>query len=110
MKLVEQNTTQTTDYKVYIHVDALLLVVSIHPFTEPDLVWDFQLPNVISINTRVHKYVLVIRVWVGYFGAINLYLPQETCIESPAILGGGEVTTMAINFSHRCCSVDRTIL
>ncbi len=29
------------------------------PFVFPDLVWDFQLPNVKSINVSGHKYGLV---------------------------------------------------
>src|ERR1700747_3484000 len=29
------------------------------PFVDPDLVWDFRLPRVASINTSGHKYGLV---------------------------------------------------
>ena len=31
----------------------------IAPFCDPDLVWDFRLPRVASINTSGHKYGLV---------------------------------------------------
>lgn len=42
-----------------IHVDAASggFVV---PFVNPDLVWDFRLPKVVSINTSGHKYGLVV--------------------------------------------------
>lgn len=42
----------------YIHVDAASGGF-VAPFVNPDLVWDFRLPRVISINTSGHKYGLV---------------------------------------------------
>lgn len=74
----------------------LLLVVSI-PFTEPDLVWDFQLPNVISINTSGHKYGLVYPGVGWVLWRDQSYLPQELVFKVSYL--GGELPTMAINFS-----------
>lgn len=42
----------------YIHVDAASGGF-VAPFANPDLVWDFRLPRVISINVSGHKYGLV---------------------------------------------------
>ncbi len=55
--LVEEYN-KTTDYKVYIHVDAASGGFYA-PFMEPDIKWDFQLKNVVSINSSGHKYGLV---------------------------------------------------
>lgn len=41
-----------------IHVDAASGGF-VAPFVNPDLVWDFKLPNVVSINVSGHKYGLV---------------------------------------------------
>jgi hypothetical protein len=57
------------------------------PFINPDLLWDFRLPKVVSINVSGHKYGLVslpmegtralltvsryIQVWDGAFGQLN---------------------------------------
>ena len=43
---------------VPIHVDGASGAM-IAPFLDPDLVWDFRLPRVASINTSGHKYGLV---------------------------------------------------
>ena len=55
--LVEEYN-KTTDCKVYIHVDAASGGFYA-PFMEPDIKWDFQLKNVVSINASGHKYGLV---------------------------------------------------
>ena len=41
----------------------------IAPFLQPDLVWDFRLERVHSINTSGHKYGLIYPVWAGWCGA-----------------------------------------
>ena len=94
--LVEQYN-QTTDYKVYIHVDAASGGLYT-PFTEPNLVWDFQLPNVISINTSGHKYGLVYPGVGWVLWRDQSFLPQELVFKVSYL--GGELPTMAINFSH----------
>uniref|UniRef100_UPI002B1D6EC7 pyridoxal-dependent decarboxylase n=1 Tax=Pantoea ananas TaxID=553 RepID=UPI002B1D6EC7 len=55
-KLEEHNSKK--DYRVYIHVEAASGGF-FTPFFEPDIIWDFRLKNVISINTSGHKYGLV---------------------------------------------------
>lgn len=95
-QLVE-NYNQQTEHKVPIHVDAASGGLYA-PFVEPELVWDFQLKNVISINTSGHKYGLVYPGvgWVVWRD--EKYLPKELVFNVSYL--GGEMPTMAINFSH----------
>ncbi|WP_427814735.1 glutamate decarboxylase (plasmid) [Enterococcus sp. 22-H-5-01] len=95
-QLVE-NYNQQTEHKVPIHVDAASGGLY-DPFVEPELVWDFQLKNVISINTSGHKYGLVYPGvgWVVWRD--EKYLPKELVFNVSYL--GGEMPTMAINFSH----------
>jgi glutamate decarboxylase len=53
-KLLEEKNKET-GLDVYIHVDAASggFVV---PFINPNLVWDFRVPRVCSINVSGHKY------------------------------------------------------
>ncbi|MGX7245495.1 glutamate decarboxylase [Enterococcus quebecensis] len=94
--LVEQYN-QTTDYKVFIHVDGASGGL-FTPFVDPELIWDFRLNNVVSINTSGHKYGLVYPGvgWVIWRG--KKYLPEELIFEVSYL--GGTMPTMAINFSH----------
>lgn len=95
-QLVE-NYNQQTEHKVPVHVDAASGGLYA-PFVEPELVWDFQLKNVISINTSGHKYGLVYPGvgWVVWRD--EKYLPKELVFNVSYL--GGEMPTMAINFSH----------
>ncbi|EOH97586.1 glutamate decarboxylase [Enterococcus pallens] len=86
-----------TDYKVYIHVDAASGGFYA-PFIEPELVWDFQLNNVISINASGHKYGLVYPGVGWVLWRDQHYLPEELIFNVSYL--GGEMPTMAINFSH----------
>ncbi|WP_321383630.1 glutamate decarboxylase [uncultured Enterococcus sp.] len=94
--LVETYNAQT-EYKVYIHVDAASGGFYT-PFAEPDLIWDFQLNNVISINASGHKYGLVYPGVGWIIWRDKRYLPSELIFEVSYL--GGELPTMAINFSH----------
>ncbi len=67
--LVEAHNKQT-DYKVYIHVDAASGGFYA-PFTEPDLVWDFQLKMLSQLILQVTNMVWYIQVWVGSYGVTN---------------------------------------
>src|SRR5438552_870823 len=49
---------QDSGIDVPVHVDGASGGM-VAPFIDPDLVWDFQLPRVASINTSGHKYGLV---------------------------------------------------
>ena len=70
----------------------------IAPFVQPDLVWDFQLPRVQSINASGHKYGLV---YPGVGWAIwreKEALPQDLVFDVNYL--GGSMPTFALNFSR----------
>ncbi|MBV9213071.1 MAG: glutamate decarboxylase [Actinobacteria bacterium] len=86
-----------TGLDVPIHVDGASGAM-IAPFLDPELVWDFRLPRVASINTSGHKYGLVYpgvgwAVWRDA-GA----LPDELVFRVNYL--GGEMPTFALNFSR----------
>ena len=68
------------------------------PFLDPDLVWDFRLPRVASINTSGHKYGLVYPGvgWALWRDADSL--PRELVFDVSYL--GGEMPTFALNFSR----------
>ena len=82
---------------VPIHVDGASGAM-IAPFLDPDLVWDFRLPRVASINTSGHKYGLVYPGvgWVLWREAAAL--PQELIFNVNYL--GGNMATFALNFSR----------
>lgn len=94
--LVEEYN-KTTDYKVYIHVDAASGGLYT-PFMDPSLEWDFRLKNVVSINASGHKYGLVYPGVGWVLWRDEQYLPEELIFKVSYL--GGELPTMAINFSH----------
>jgi len=68
------------------------------PFVQPDLVWDFQLPRVHSINASGHKYGLV---YPGVGWAIwrdKEKLPRDLVFDVNYL--GGSMPTFALNFSR----------
>jgi glutamate decarboxylase len=70
----------------------------IAPFVQPDLVWDFQLPRVQSINASGHKYGLV---YPGVGWAIwrdKEALPRDLVFDVNYL--GGSMPTFALNFSR----------
>ncbi len=88
---------QETGIDVPIHVDAASGGF-VAPFLQPDLVWDFRLPRVKSINTSGHKYGLApLGVgWVIWADAEEL--PDDLVFRVNYL--GGEMPTFAINFSR----------
>src|SRR5689334_819214 len=70
----------------------------IAPFVEPDLVWDFRLPRVKSINTSGHKFGLApLGVgWVIWRDASDL--PEDLIFNVNYL--GGNMPTFALNFSR----------
>jgi len=86
-----------TGLNVMIHVDGASGAM-IAPFIQPNLVWDFVLPRVASINTSGHKYGLVYPGlgWVVWRSADLL---PESLIFKVSYLGG-EMPTFALNFSR----------
>jgi glutamate decarboxylase len=70
----------------------------IAPFVQPDLVWDFQLPRVQSINASGHKYGLV---YPGVGWALwreGDALPDDLVFKVNYL--GGSMPTFALNFSR----------
>ena len=82
---------------VPIHVDGASGAM-IAPFLDPDLVWDFRLPRVASINSSGHKYGLVYPGvgWALWRDADAL--PDELVFKVNYL--GGEMPTFALNFSR----------
>lgn len=82
---------------VPIHVDGASGAM-VAPFLDPDLVWDFRLPRVVSINTSGHKYGLVYPGvgWVLWRTADAL--PRELIFDVNYL--GGNMPTFALNFSR----------
>jgi glutamate decarboxylase len=68
------------------------------PFLQPDLVWDFRVPRVASINASGHKYGLVYPGvgWVVWREAAAL--PQDLVFNVNYL--GGQMPTFALNFSR----------
>lgn len=93
-KLVKLN--QEKGWQVPMHVDAASGGF-VAPFLNPDLVWDFQLPLVKSINVSGHKYGMV---YPGVGWAIwreKEDLPEELLFHVGYL--GGDQATFTLNFS-----------
>jgi glutamate decarboxylase len=88
---------QRTGVHVPVHVDGASGAM-IAPFLDPDLVWDFRLPRVSSINTSGHKYGLVYPGvgWALWRDADAL--PEELVFRVNYL--GGDMPTFALNFSR----------
>lgn len=86
-----------TGLDIPIHVDGASGGF-IAPFIQPDLVWDFRLARVKSINTSGHKYGLVYPGigWVVWRDEEDL--PKDLIFNVNYL--GGEMPTFAINFSR----------
>ncbi|HEV7192306.1 MAG TPA: glutamate decarboxylase [Jatrophihabitantaceae bacterium] len=82
---------------VPIHVDGASGAM-IAPFIDPDLVWDFRLPRVASINTSGHKYGLVYPGVGWVLWRDSAALPQELIFNVNYL--GGNMPTFALNFSR----------
>nr|WP_246036150.1 glutamate decarboxylase [Sinomonas susongensis] len=87
----------STGLDVPIHVDGASGAM-IAPFLQPELVWDFRLPRVVSINTSGHKYGLVYPGlgWVVWREAKAL--PEDLVFHVSYL--GGDMPTFALNFSR----------
>ncbi|WP_395308066.1 glutamate decarboxylase [Mycobacterium sp. AMU20-3851] len=82
---------------VPVHVDAASggFVV---PFLHPDLVWDFRLPRVVSINVSGHKYGLTYP-GIGFVVWRNAeHLPEDLVFRVNYL--GGDMPTFTLNFSR----------
>ncbi len=86
-----------TGLDIEVHVDGASGAM-IAPFLDPDLVWDFQLPRVASINMSGHKYGLVYPGvgWVVWRDADAL--PEDLIFWVNYL--GDNMPTFALNFSR----------
>jgi glutamate decarboxylase len=86
-----------TGIDVPVHVDGASGAF-VAPFVDPDLVWDFQLPRVASINTSGHKYGLVYPGvgWIIWRDAQAL--PEDLIFWVNYL--GDDMPTFALNFSR----------
>ncbi|MFI1811362.1 glutamate decarboxylase [Streptomyces sp. NPDC020422] len=88
---------ERTGLDVPVHVDGASGAM-VAPFLDEDLVWDFRLPRVSSINTSGHKYGLV---YPGVGWALwrsPAELPDELVFRVNYL--GGDMPTFALNFSR----------
>jgi glutamate decarboxylase len=93
---------EKTGLDIPIHVDGASGAF-VAPFIQSDLVWDFQLPRVKSINTSGHKYGLV-------FPGVGWIIWREPADLHPDLIFkvdylGGTMPTLAINFSRPASQV-----
>ncbi|MFJ9739939.1 glutamate decarboxylase [Streptomyces sp. NPDC101166] len=88
---------ERTGLDVPVHVDGASGAM-VAPFLDEDLVWDFRLPRVASINTSGHKYGLVYPGvgWALWRDAAAL--PEELVFRVNYL--GGDMPTFALNFSR----------
>ena len=84
-------------WEVCIHVDAATGGF-IHPFIDPDTLWDFRLKWVLSISVSGHKFGLVYPGvgWVVWKG--KEYLPEEMNFAVNYL--GANIPSISINFSR----------
>ncbi|MER6911089.1 glutamate decarboxylase [Streptomyces sp. NPDC000594] len=88
---------ERTGLDVPVHVDGASGAM-VAPFLDEELVWDFRLPRVSSINTSGHKYGLVYPGvgWALWRSAAEL--PEELVFRVNYL--GGDMPTFALNFSR----------
>lgn len=84
-------------WDIPVHVDAASGGF-IAPFVEPDIIWDFRLPRVMSINASGHKFGLA-PLGVGWVIWREFKLLPEDLIFWVNYLGGN-MPTFALNFSR----------
>jgi len=82
---------------VPLHVDAASGGF-VAPFLDPELVWDFRLPRVQSINASGHKYGLVYPGVGWVIWRDQAALPDELVFRVDYL--GGEMPTFGLNFSR----------
>ncbi|MEU5657872.1 glutamate decarboxylase [Streptomyces sp. NPDC047737] len=88
---------ERTGLDIPVHVDGASGAM-IAPFLDSDLVWDFRLPRVSSINTSGHKYGLVYPGVGWALWRTPAELPEELVFRVNYL--GGDMPTFALNFSR----------
>jgi glutamate decarboxylase len=88
---------RTRGIDVPLHVDAASGGF-VAPFIQPDLLWDFRIPRVQSINSSGHKFGLA-PLGVGWaLWRDRAALPEELIFDVDYL--GGNMPTFALNFSR----------
>jgi glutamate decarboxylase len=82
---------------VPVHVDAASGGF-IAPFIQPDLLWDFRLERVVSIQASGHKFGLVYPGVGWVLWREKRFLPEELVFHVNYL--GGDMPTFALNFSR----------
>jgi glutamate decarboxylase len=82
---------------VQVHVDAASGGF-VAPFLDPDLVWDFRLPRVASINASGHKYGLVYPGLGWVIWRDEASLPEDLVFKVNYL--GGSMPTFSLTFSR----------
>ncbi|MET7934726.1 glutamate decarboxylase [Streptomyces sp. NPDC005322] len=88
---------ERTGLDVPVHVDAASGGM-IAPFLDQELVWDFRLPRIVSINASGHKYGLVYPGVGWALWRTPDELPEELVFRVNYL--GGDMPTFALNFSR----------
>ncbi|MGZ4613247.1 MAG: glutamate decarboxylase [Kineosporiaceae bacterium] len=86
-----------TGVSVPVHVDAASGGF-IAPFLQPDLVWDFRLERVVSIQSSGHKFGLVYPGIGWVLWRDKAHLPEDLVFHVNYL--GGDMPTFALNFSR----------
>ncbi len=88
---------ERTGLDVPLHVDGASGGM-VAPFLQPDLVWDFRLSRVHSINTSGHKYGLVYPGLGWVVWRSKDVLPEDLIFHVAYL--GGDTPTLGLNFSR----------
>ena len=86
-----------TGLDVPIHVDAASGGF-VAPFLQPEMIWDFRLPRVHSINASGHKFGLVYPGMGWALWRDGSALPEELVMRVSYL--GGDMPTFGLNFSR----------
>ncbi|MFJ4681913.1 glutamate decarboxylase [Streptomyces sp. NPDC088789] len=86
-----------TGLDIPVHVDGASGAF-VAPFLQPDLVWDFRLPRVASINASGHKYGMA-PLGVGWIVWREAEMLPDDLVFHVDYLGG-DLPTFALNFSR----------
>lgn len=87
----------STGWDIPIHVDGATGAF-IAPFIQPDLVWDFRIGRVASINTSGHKYGLVYPGLGWIVWRDQAALPEDLRFRVAYL--GGEIPTVGLSFTR----------
>ncbi len=88
---------EATGLSTPVHIDAASGGF-VAPFLQPDLKWDFRLPNVVSINVSGHKYGLVYPGIGFVIWRDAQHLPEDLIFHVNYL--GGDMPTFTLNFSR----------